>query len=311
MKTALITGAYGDMGRETAKGLARAGYKVILTGRSAERCAEAADLVRRAVPRSEVEAVPLDLADFSSVAAGADRVRFLTDTLDALVLNAGVMATPWSHTVDGYELQFQVNYLGHFLLWKRLESLMAAAPMPSQAAASAQAGASKADPPQIAKRVVSVSSLSGEKGADRSVEDFARDARIGADGYNPMKSYRESKLAQMLFTRALRDRCRDKGIGAYAVHPGVVNTGLFYAGRSPLYKAAMQPLAWIGYLTGFIVPPAVGARTAIGLASGVLGGGTQEDAPYWAKEKPRPWNPIADDAALAGGLWKWSEEAVQ
>lgn len=285
VKTALITGGNGDMGRETAIGLAASGYRIMLAGRSPERCAEAAKRILSSVPGAAVDTLSLDLADLSSVRNCAAQLRGQLSSIDALILNAGVMAPPWQRTADGYELQFQANYLGHFLLWMLLAPLVLASE---------------------GKKVISISSLSGEKGADRSVIDFERDARIGPEDYVPMKSYRESKLAQMLFTRALRDRYAGQGLKAWAVHPGVVNTGLFYAGRPAWYRALMQPLAWIGYLSGFIVTPRRGARTAIALATGR----TEGDSPYWAAMKPRSWNPIADDGGLATALWDWSVKAV-
>jgi NAD(P)-dependent dehydrogenase (short-subunit alcohol dehydrogenase family) len=286
-KCIVITGGNSGMGFETVKALASAGHRVIFTTRSAEKGKETLDKVRQAVPKALVETVEMDLEDLASVRHGAHQIRLLTKVIDVLILNAGIMTPPWGHTVDGYERQFQANYLGHFFLFQLVEDLVLAS---------------------HDKRVISVSSLSSEKGTASSVPDFQQISTVVEEDYHAMTSYRESKLAQVLFTKALRHHFAARGLTAYAVHPGVANTNLFYRGSSPLGKALMQPLAWLGYLTGAIVTPQRGARTVIALAREAVSG----EALYWANRKPRAANPLVDrqgltgEPSLAEALWAWS-----
>ncbi len=286
-KCIVVTGGNSGMGFETVKALAEAGHRVILTTRSKEKGEAALARLQKALPHARLDTVELDLEDFASVRHAAHQLRTLTKAIDVLILSAGIMTPPWGHTVDGYERQFQANYLGHFLLFQLVEDLVLAS---------------------NDKRVISVSSLSSEKGVAGSVPDFQQISSIAADDYHAMTSYRESKLAQVLFTEALRQHLGARGLTAYAVHPGVANTNLFYRGSSPLGKALMQPLAWLGYLTGAIVTPKRGARTVVALAREAVSG----DALYWANRKPRKANPLVDKPGQAGepslveGLWAWS-----
>ncbi len=290
-KCMVVTGGNSGMGFETVKALAAAGHRVIFTTRSPEKGLETREKVIQAVPGAKLDAVVLDLDDFASVRHAAHQLRLLTKAIDVLILNAGIMTPPWGHTVDGYERQFQANYLGHFLLFQLVEDLVLAS---------------------NDKRVISVSSLSSEKGVASSVPDFQQLSTVGQESYVAMTSYRESKLAQVLFTKALRHHFAARGLTAYAVHPGVANTNLFYRGSSPLGKALMQPLAWLGYLTGAIVTPRRGARTVIALAREAVSG----EALYWANRKPRPANPLVDKQGLTGeptlaeALWAWSVSLV-
>lgn len=130
-KLALITGATGGLGYETALALAHAGADVVLAGRNADKGADALARIRAEVPGASISYESLDLSALANVAAFAERFGAAHDRLDILVNNAGVMAPPQrERTSDGFELQFATNYLSHFALTARLLPLLMAAPAP-------------------------------------------------------------------------------------------------------------------------------------------------------------------------------------
>lgn len=199
-KRAVVTGANSGLGRQTAQRLAQAGAEVTLACRSTERGGQAATAIRAAVPDAQVDVESLDLADLASVRACAERIAD-GRPLDLLVNNAGVMATPQRETVDGFELQFGTNHLGHFALTGLLLGALRAAPGP---------------------RVVTVSSTMHRMGS----VDF--DNLQWQHGYGPWKAYGRSKLANLLFARELQVRVDAAGIPlrSCASHPGYSATAL-------------------------------------------------------------------------------------
>lgn len=198
---AVVTGANSGLGRQTAQQLARAGAHVTLACRSAERGEQAAAAIRAAVPDAQVDVESLDLADLGSVRTCAERIAGDDRPLNLLINNAGVMATPQRETVDGFELQFGTNHLGHFALTGLLLGALRAAPNP---------------------RVVTVSSTMHRMGRI----DF--DNLQWQHGYGPWKAYGRSKLANLLFARELQARADAAGIPlrSCASHPGYSATEL-------------------------------------------------------------------------------------
>lgn len=189
---AVVTGANSGIGRETTRGLARAGVTVVMACRSPERGESAADDVRSDVPDADLAVAELDLADLSSVRDFADR---LDRRLDVLVNNAGVMAVPYRETADGFELQFGVNHLGHFALTGHLLDSLAAD-----------------------GRVITVSSNLHRRGRlsiDHLPAEGTGDVAHGgppaapsADEYDRWDAYARSKLANLLFATELDRRFR-------------------------------------------------------------------------------------------------------
>lgn len=280
----VVTGGNTGMGYETALALARSGRAVVIACRSPEQGEQAARQIQAQGGAAPVTVTQLDLASFASVRACAAELRSRYDRLAGLICNAGIMTPPYRRTVDGYESQFQVNYLGHFLLTQLLVELL-------------RGGSS----------LISISSLSSEKGYCNSAEEFFAIGRCDEASYDAMRSYRESKLAQVLFTAEARRRLGADGIVASAVHPGVVNTGLFYRNGPAWLQRLAQPFAWIGYATGRLRTPAQGAATAIDLA---LRGTTVPGGQYWADKQPRTPNPRVHDEGLCAALWEASLAAV-
>jgi NAD(P)-dependent dehydrogenase (short-subunit alcohol dehydrogenase family) len=197
---AVVTGASTGLGLETARALAAAGAHVVLAARDAERTEAAADVIRERVPSAELEVGSLDLTSLDHVRRFAAWYLERHDALHLLVNNAGVMYTPFDHTADGFELQFGTNHVGHFLLTCLL------------------APALLADPPA---RVVNLSS-GGHVGSDIVWDDPNFERR----DYDKFAAYGQSKTANILFSVELDRRLGDRGVHAYAVHPGMISTEL-------------------------------------------------------------------------------------
>jgi NAD(P)-dependent dehydrogenase (short-subunit alcohol dehydrogenase family) len=188
----LVTGVSAGIGVETARALAAHGAEVVGTARDLEKARRAAAGVRG------LELVELDLADLASVRAAADRLLADGRPFDLIIANAGVMATPFGRTADGFETQFGTNHLGHFVFVNRLAPLL-----------------------QSGSRVVMLAS-SGHRYADIDLDDpgFERTE------YTPMGAYGRSKTANILFAVEFDRRHRDRGVRATAVHPGGIQTEL-------------------------------------------------------------------------------------
>jgi NAD(P)-dependent dehydrogenase (short-subunit alcohol dehydrogenase family) len=199
-KVAVITGASGGIGLETARALASAGATVVLGNRDEAKAAAAADDIRRALPDAKVELGTLDLTSLDSVRQFAAWVAEHHERVDLLVNNAGVMATPFDRTADGFELQFGTNHLGHFLLTNLLiPQIVAAAPA----------------------RIVNLTSGGHQIGGI----DWD-DPNYHQREYAAWPAYGQSKTANILFTTELERRLGDRGVHAFAVHPGLVGTDL-------------------------------------------------------------------------------------
>lgn len=205
-RTFVVTGASSGLGVETARALANSGAHVILAVRELAKGLRTADDLRAGGRGVSLEVEALDLADLASVRAFADRYRARHGRLDGLVNNAGVMSLPRQVSVDGFELQFATNHLGHFALTTLLLPVLMGTP---------------------AARVVTVSSMGHRAGRMRF------DDLMGERRYSRMGAYAQSKLANLLFTYELQRRLTMAGadVAAVAAHPGLSNTPLGHAGR--------------------------------------------------------------------------------
>jgi len=198
-KVAIVTGATSGIGKETARVLAHQGAHVILGCRDVKNAELVAQELIKVTKNSKVEVIPLDLASLASVRSFAERFKATKLPLHILIDNAGVMATPKSLTTDGFELQFGVNHLGHFLLTNLLlEQLRESAPA----------------------RVVVVSSYLHKNG------HINFDDIMSEKSYERWEAYDQSKLANILFARELNRRLAGTGLTVNAVHPGVIPTDL-------------------------------------------------------------------------------------
>src|ERR1700685_142540 len=199
-KRILVTGASAGLGVETARSLASHGAHVLAAGRVLSKAKAATEQVQKdaAANGGSFELVELDLANLKSVRACADRLRAKWDLLDVVIANAGVMATPFGHTVDGFETQFGINHLGHFVLVNRIAALI-----------------------RTGGRLINVSSA----GHRRSNVDL-EDPNFERTPYEPFVAYGRSKTANILFAVAFDRRHRERGVRAAAVHPGIMETEL-------------------------------------------------------------------------------------
>ena len=198
-RTVFITGAYSGLGHETARAMGAKGANLILSGRDGAKLEAAAKEIAQETGAS-VETLVCDLASLDSIRAAGKESNARFDTIDLLINNAGVMACPLDRTADGFELQFGTNHLGHFLLTNLLIPLL-----------------EKGDRP----RIVNLSSRGHH--LDRVHFD---DLNYVEREYDKWEAYGQSKTANILFTVALEERLADKGIHAYAVHPGGIMTNL-------------------------------------------------------------------------------------
>jgi NAD(P)-dependent dehydrogenase (short-subunit alcohol dehydrogenase family) len=282
-KTAVVTGATGGLGYETALALAKAGAEVILTGRDDRKGQSALEKISRETAGARIRYEHLDLASLASIADFAQRMN-VRQSLDLLINNAGVMALLRRQTTaDGFEMQFGTNYLGHFALTARLMPLLRQASGP---------------------RVVSVSSLAHRTG----FIDFG-DLQ-GARVYSPWKAYGQSKLACLIFALELQRRSDAAGwnVISDAAHPGFSRTNLFASGPGGLLSVATDFAApFFGHSAADGARPIPFAATSPEARPGAYydpgGFGELRGAPAPALIMPR-----ARDAAAAARLWDVSEK---
>lgn len=285
MKTIVITGANSGIGYETAKHLALAGNTVIAASRRKESTLRAVDglnmLCADRGSKGTVMFYDLDLTSLKSVADFAARVMENHSAIDILICNAGIMNTPYRITVDGYESQFQTNFLSHFYLTRLLMDTIL-----------------KSDSP----KVINVCSASAEKGTVASVGELEAVSRVEESDYDAMTSYRESKLAQQVSVMHMSRQERYSKIKFSLIHPGIVNTNLFYRNSGAWYRIVMVPFVYLGYLFGFFQTPAKGARTSIFLAEL----DDYETGRYWHHRKQLTPNPISQDPDYQEELRNWT-----
>jgi NAD(P)-dependent dehydrogenase (short-subunit alcohol dehydrogenase family) len=199
-KRILVTGVSAGIGVETARALAFHGAQVTGAARDLEKAEAATVQVRKdaAANGGSFEVIALDLASLKSIRACADKILARGKAFDVVIANAGVMATPFGHTVDGFETQFGTNHLGHFVLVNRIAPLI-------------RAGG----------RLINLASAGHRfSNVDLNDPNFQRTA------YDPFVAYGRSKTANILFAVAFDQRRRGRGVRAAAVHPGGIHTEL-------------------------------------------------------------------------------------
>lgn len=233
-KTCLVTGANSGIGFETARGLARMGAHVVMVCRDKER-GEAAR--RKIIATTSNKSVDLLIADISSqiqVRRLAEQVKSRYKRLDVLINNAGISIGEPIKSVDGIELTFATNYLGHFLLTELLlEILKASAP----------------------SRIINVSSFVHRWTGGIEFDDLQRKKK-----FSGVQAYAQSKLAMLMFTYELARRLKGSPVTVNALNPGLVNTNLGndLTGFLKVAGASLKSVA---------ITPEKGARTSIYLAS--------------------------------------------
>lgn len=199
-KRILVTGVSAGLGVETARSLAAHGANVVGAARDLDKAARAVAAARRdaAAGEGSIDLISLDLASLESVRACAAKLLEEGKPFDVIIANAGVMATPFGKTADGFETQFGTNHIGHFVLVNRLASLL-----------------------RPGGRVVMLAS-SGHRFANVDLDD----PNFEHTPYDPFVAYGRAKTANILFAVAFDQRHRARGVRAAAVHPGGIQTEL-------------------------------------------------------------------------------------
>jgi len=264
MKTVLVTGSTDGIGRETARQLLGRGLRVIVHGRSQSKAEQHVRELAGERQGGQAVAVWGDLSSMRQVVALAEQVNQLAPSLDVLINNAGVFEKRRHLTEDGFEKTMAVNHFAPFLLTRRLLAAMKAAP---------------------SGRVVVVSSMAHQSG-QLSLDDLTF-----SDGYDGYSAYAASKLANILFTRALAERFEGSRLTANALHPGVIGTKLLRAGFS------------IGG-----APVEQGARTSVYLATSAEVEGIS--GRYFVDGREAKPSRDARDPSLAESLWSESERLL-
>ena len=214
-KRILVTGVSAGLGVETARSLAAHGAHVVGAARDLTKAKSATAEVQDNAAKNggSFELIELDLANLKSVRACADRLLAKGEPFDVVIANAGVMATPFGHTADGFETQFGTNHLGHFVLVNRIAPLI-----------------------RTGGRLINLSSA-GHRYSNVDLED----PNFERTPYDPFVAYGRSKTANILFAVAFDKRHHNRGVRAAAVHPGGIQTELGrYTDRSRLEKIIEQ-----------------------------------------------------------------------
>ncbi len=268
-KVCIVTGANTGIGKETARGLAEVGATVVIAVRDVAKGEAARQEILSGQPRANVSVMRLDLASLKSIAEFAKAFAATHARLDVLVNNAGVWTTSRQTTEDGFERTFGVNHLGTFAL---TEALL---PILERSAPS---------------RIVVLSSALHYRG-NMAWDDLQFERR----SFSGTTAYNQSKLANVLFTKALARRLEGKGVTVNAVHPGVVKT--------ELARDMPKILMAIGGL--FMLTPAGGAKTSLYVATSAECASVT--GAYFEKSRHKKAAAAALDEAAQERLWKVTE----
>jgi NAD(P)-dependent dehydrogenase (short-subunit alcohol dehydrogenase family) len=290
-KVALVTGGYSGIGLETTKTLIESGAEVIIPARRVSVAkAELSGIVE------DENIIEVDLADPSSVIKFVDRLLDSNFTLDILINNAGIMACPQMPTKEGWDLQFAVNHIGHFILTKGLMPLM-----------------KKADEPRIVTLSSTGHKLSGIQWDDINFKN----------SYDKWQAYGQSKTAASLLAVEINTRMKEQGIKSYSVHPGGIVTPL----QRHLENEEMVALGWKkedGSLSDMAAAafksPSQGASTTLWCATSPMlndiSGVYCEDCDVAPRQSDGPearYVGVADwavDTDEAAKLWELTEQMI-
>lgn len=287
-KTAVVTGASGGLGLETAKGLAGAGCHVVMAARNSEKAESALGELTAAQPHASLEIVELDLASLQSIETAALAMFSKHPTVDILVNNAGLMAMPEQKTEDGFEMQFGVNHLGHWALTAQLLPALIGAPE---------------------ARVVTVTSTAHHFGKRVDAEN----PHLKGE-YDPWKAYGQSKLANYHFAIGLQRQFENAGLRARSLvaHPGLSNTGL-QANTVRQGGASGSAEFWHNLAQRTGMSPAAGALPQLRAATDPRAKGGQMYAPRFVNFGAAVRRPILRRFGLSESirvLWEVSEQAT-
>lgn len=274
MRTAIVTGANGGVGLETARGLAKAGHQVVLAVRDVEKGERALADIAASVPGARLDVMRLDVSDLDDVRRFAREVLAFHPEVHVLVNNAGIHTARRRLTRQGHESTLATNHLGHFLLTHLvLDALRRGAP----------------------SRVVNVASEAHRYGRLRLGD-------LQGIRWSGWQAYAQSKLANVLFTYALARRLEGTGVSVFAVHPGSVRTRWARDESSGVFRFG------VALASPFLLSPARGARTSLYAAlSPELDG---KSGLYLVRSKPAASSAASRDEEAQEALWRASEALV-
>ena len=296
-KSVLVTGISSGIGVETARSLVAHGAQVVGTARDLAKAQVSTDMIRaNASTSGNLALIELDLASLTSVRTCANALLEDGRKFDVIIANAGVMATPWGRTRDGFETQLGTNHLGHFVLVNSIEPLIV-----------------------DNGRLVVLASAS-----HRSASFTLDDLNFERTAYDPGVAYARSKTANILFAVEFDQRHRGRGVRAAAVHPGTVRTDLGrHIGQQAMEQAIARisadlmaqgeaPLQWKTASQGAATPVWTGL-----VASAEEVGGRYCENCHVSEVTDAPVSPAAEgvrsyalDSENARKLWTRSEELV-
>ena len=283
-KTAVVTGANGGLGLESARELAGAGAHVVMAARNQEKAQAALEDLLSTHPDASLEIVQLDLSSLDETRAAATTITEAHPTVDILINNAGLMAMPESRTQDGFEMQLGVNHFGHWVFTAGL--------LPSLRAADAA-------------RVVTVTSTAHHMGRPVDPDNVNMEGKYSAWG-----AYGRAKLANYHFALGLQDEFASRGLAAESLvaHPGLSHTDLQTHTVSQGGGGASAPFwAWMARTTG--MSAADGALSQLRAATDPEAKGGEFYGPRWVNNGAPISKPVlrpGNDSGIAT-LWAVSE----
>lgn len=273
--TTVITGTTSGIGKITALELARKGYAVYMLVRNTEKGEQVKQDIITQTGNKDIYVIRCDVSSMQSVREAAKELKGKLTNINVLINNAGSAFLEKQFSKDGFEMTFALNHLGHFLLTKSLMPLL-------------QKGHA---------RIINVSS-EAHKNAEPNFDDLKWEHIT----YKGFKAYGISKLYNIYFTKSLAEKYWGKGIVAYALHPGVVNTNIWSEA-----KGFLGILVWI--LKLFMISSKKGAQTTIFLATHP--NLETKSGLYFRKCKVARTAPTAYDSVARNRLWDISEKLVK
>jgi retinol dehydrogenase-12 len=273
-RIAVVTGASAGIGLHTVLGLARAGMRVVMVGRNPARTEAARRFVVEHAPGAEIDAALADFASLDAVRALAADILAQHDRVDVLVNNAGLISPRYAVSAEGYELTVAVNHLAPFLLTNLLlDRLKASAPARIVTVASQAHRGARLDPTMLTWPAV----------------------------WNPLSAYGRSKLANILFTRALARRLDPAVVAVSCLHPGVIATQI---GNN---AGIIAGLGW-RLAKMFLSGPEKGAENSVFLAT--VTNPTPFHGAYVIDKRIAEPDTAARDDSLGEALWQESARLV-
>ncbi|MEL6273756.1 MAG: SDR family NAD(P)-dependent oxidoreductase, partial [Bacteroidota bacterium] len=273
-KTVIITGANAGIGFATALTLSKKDFQILLHARNEVKAKHAAEQILKEHPTAQVEPVWADLGQLEEIAVMVQKIESQYNELDVLINNAGVWNSKLELSTEGVELTLAINHLAYAYLAHLLYPLMTKAPE---------------------ARLICVASDS-----HRQIKGMYWDDLNLSKNYHGLRSYAQSKLANVLFVYEFARRCPESKISSYAVQPGLVQTDIGLKGNTWLHRLAWKVRRNMkGHKT-----PAEGAATSIYLANAPEAAG--QTGKYWDNCAPKTSFSSSNDPAEASRLWEWT-----